>query len=140
MLQPSIIWSRPLEFHETDAAGLAHFANYYHWMEAAEHALFKNHGIDLSERVDGVKIGWPRVATECQYLSPLRFGDVVEVSVEIAELKTRSIRYDFKIRAAGSKKLAAEGSLTAVCVALDQEAIRAIEIPPNIRKKLESAP
>lgn len=105
-------------------------------MEAAEHAFLRSLGIDLAASVEGQKIAWPRVHSECRHASPLRFGDVIEVSMEIAELKTRSLRYHFQIRAKGSTKLAAEGSLSVVCVALFDERIEAIEIPDTIRKKL----
>lgn len=118
---------------------MAHFSNYYRWMEAAEHAFLKNRDIALREIVDGIEIAWPRVACDCQYLSPLRFGEVIEVSLEIAELKNRAIRYEFQIRATGSSNLVAKGSLTVVCAELKQNSIQAIEIPSDIRKKLEGS-
>ena len=41
--------------------------------------------------------GWPRVAAAFDYKRPLRFEDQFEVTVCIAELTRRSIRYAFTI-------------------------------------------
>ena len=39
-------WSRLVEFYETDLAGIAHFSNFYRWMESAEHAFKRERGND----------------------------------------------------------------------------------------------
>ncbi|MGY8650976.1 MAG: acyl-CoA thioesterase, partial [Verrucomicrobiia bacterium] len=59
MAQHEFIITRRVEFSETDAAGIVHFANFYRYMEYAEHAFFRSLGrsiVDLD-----LDIGWPRV-------------------------------------------------------------------------------
>ena len=53
-------WSRLVEFYETDLAGIAHFSNFYRWMESAEHAFKRERGMIL--HCDGVGLA----ASECE--------------------------------------------------------------------------
>ena len=122
-------WSRPVEFYETDLAGIAHFSNFYRWMESAEHAFLRSRGITLH---DG-EIGWPRVHCVADFKKPIKFGESVRVQVTVAEIRTRSVRYAFEFLNAFNE-LCATGEITAVCVNLDD--MRAIEIPTNIRARL----
>lgn len=122
-------WSRPVEFYETDLAGIAHFSNFYRWMESAEHAFLRSKGITLH---DG-KIGWPRVHATADFKKPIKFGDTIRVLVSVAEIRTRSIRYSFQLLGADNE-LCATGEVTAVCVNL--ATMRAIEIPEEVRAAL----
>ncbi|HEY2572730.1 MAG TPA: thioesterase family protein, partial [Verrucomicrobiaceae bacterium] len=86
-----------VHFHETDMAGIMHFANFFRLMERTEHAFFRSLGLSIVDRHDDVareeRVGWPRVSASCDYLSPLRFEDEVEVELLVEEVRTRSLRY-----------------------------------------------
>ena len=124
-------WSRLVEFYETDLAGIAHFSNYYRWMESAEHAFLRERGIALHEG----GIGWPRVHANADFKKPIKFGDRIRVRVKIAELKTRSVRYAFELGVEGSDEIHGTGEMVSVCV--DLESMKAIEIPSEIRSCLQ---
>lgn len=123
-------WSRLIEFYETDLAGIAHFSNFYRWMESAEHAFLREQGITLH---DGT-IGWPRVNATADFKKPIKFGDLVRVSVSVAEIRTHSIRYTFEFRVNEDDAIYATGEVTAVCVELSS--MKSVEIPDEIRAKL----
>ena len=38
---------RVVEFNETDMACIVHYANYFHYMEAAEQAFFRSMGFSI---------------------------------------------------------------------------------------------
>lgn len=62
------ITTRRVEFADTDMAGIIHFANYYRYMEEAEHAFFRSLGLRIMQsQPDGSVIGWPR-----QFRPPVR--------------------------------------------------------------------
>ncbi len=124
-------WSRLVEFYETDLAGITHFSNFYRWMESAEHAFLRDRGIVLHQE----GIGWPRVNASADFRKPIKFGDWVRVTVSIAELKTRSVRYSFEFRVNKSDEIHATGEMISVCV--DLGTMKAIEIPAGIRGLLE---
>jgi len=120
-----------VEFYETDLAGITHFSNFYRWMESAEHAFLRDRGIVLHQE----GIGWPRVNASADFRKPIKFGDLVRVTVSIAELKTRSVRYSFEFRVNESDEIHATGEMISVCV--DLATMKAIEIPAGIRGLLE---
>lgn len=79
-------------------AGIVHFANFYRYMEEAEHAFFRSVGRSISERQpDGTIIGWPRVSAACSFKSPAFYEDLIEIRVivERVGVKSLSMRYEF---------------------------------------------
>ena len=134
-----------VHFYETDMAGIMHFANFFRLMERAEHAFFRSLGLSIVDRPEHApedeRVGWPRVHASCDYLAPLVFEDDIEVEVLVEEIRTRSLRYLFRVRKKDGT-LAAEGRISVVCVQRDKEkgGMKAVEIPSRIREKIEAAP
>lgn len=130
--------TRQVEFHETDMAGIMHFANFFRWMEVCETAFYRSLGLPLISFVPGQVVGWPRVNVSCSYREPLRFNDTVEVKLFVKKLSTRSVTYAFQFRRDGA--LCAAGEVTAVCVTSDaQGGMAAQPIPAEIRAQLQEA-
>lgn len=138
---PSFQMSRRVEFHETDMAGLVHFANFFRYMEAAEHTFLRSLGQNIHEGEGEGATGWPRVSATCDYRKPLRFGDVLTIRVFVEEVRTRSVRYGFEMLIEEDGPLIAVGSVTAACVSLVGAGgeIRAVSIPEGLRAALLDA-
>lgn len=131
--------TRTVEFHETDMAGIMHFANFFRWMEVCETAFYRSLGLPLISFVPGEIVGWPRVDVRCTYRAPLRFNDVVAVNLFVKKLSRRSVTYVFKFEKDGG--LVAQGEVTAVCVGAGENgAMVSQPIPADIRAKLAEAP
>jgi acyl-CoA thioester hydrolase len=131
--------TRQVEFHETDMAGIVHFANFFRWMESCETAFYRSLGVPLLSFVPGQVVGWPRVNVSCAYRVPLRFNDTFVVHLFVKKLTTRSVTYVFQFRKDGT--LCATGEVTAVCVTADaQGTMVARPIPADIRAHLQEAP
>ncbi len=131
---PRFRMTRMVEFHETDMAGLVHFANFFRYMEAAEHAFLRSIGDVIHGDSDGRETGWPRVNASCDYRKPARFGDELTIEVIVEEVRTRAVRYGFVFLIKGA--VIATGSITAAHVELGQDGIRAVPIPEGLRGKL----
>lgn len=116
---PSFTIRRRAEFSDTDMAGIVHFAVFFRYMEAAEHAMFRHVGHSIVTRIDDQSVGWPRVHAECDYRAPLRFEEEFDIAVRIRERRTRSLVLDFTFTRAADGERIATGSLTTVCVAYD---------------------
>jgi acyl-CoA thioester hydrolase len=144
-LMPSaFVHRRLVEFSETDMAGIVHFAQFFRYMEAAEHAFLRSLGLSVHMELEGRLVGWPRVHASCDYRRPLRFEDEVEVRLTVREKGERSLTYDFafvRVTPAPEEEVA-RGSLTVVCVSLDAEpgGMRAIPIPPRFADQLSASP
>ncbi|MDP2138430.1 MAG: thioesterase family protein [Candidatus Didemnitutus sp.] len=114
---------RTVEFAETDMAGIAHFSNFFRWMEACETAFARSVGVSLATFKPGEVVGWPRVNATCDFRAPLRFGDTFEVRLYVKELRTRAVCYVFQFRKISDgtvePKILAQGEIVAVCVTGD---------------------
>src|SRR5215207_55769 len=126
--------SRRVQFAETDMAGVAHFANYFRWMEEVEHAYFRSVGLSVQMMHNGVEIGWPRVAVTCEYLAPLKFEDEFELRLRMTKVGGKSFSYEVEF-VKGDQRLAL-GKLTSICCAILPGGFKSIEIPAEIREKL----
>jgi YbgC/YbaW family acyl-CoA thioester hydrolase len=138
--KPVFTTTRRVEFHDTDMAGIVHFANFFRYMESAEHEFLRRIGHNVHAVAGGIASGWPRVSASCDYRRPARFGDEIRVAVFIEEIRNRSVRYRFEFDSADGERVA-EGTITAACVRLDQVSgeIKAVPIPCGLRGALEEA-
>ncbi len=119
---PTFTLTRRVDFHETDAAGIMHFSNFYRWMEVCEHAWFRELGLAMmSTTPEGVRLGWPRRDASCGFSRPLRCGDVVRISGSVVELGKTSVTYEFVFHKdrAGKWTEVARGRMTTVHVRQD---------------------
>lgn len=90
---PAFIYKRRIAFHETDAAGVVYFANFFHLAEEAEvHAL-----ASLGDITSQTGYLYPRVHVEADYLTPLRFFDEMSVHACITRIGSSSMEWKFEI-------------------------------------------
>ena len=134
--------TRRIEFAETDMAGIVHFANFFRMMEAAEHAFFRSLGLTIHGHDEDGTTGWPRVSATCDFRAPLRFEEEVEIHLLVAEVRARSIRYQFIFRKAADGTEVARGAMAAVCATVDKVAgkLVPVPIPERIRAQITAAP
>ncbi len=134
---------RRVEFSETDMAGIVHYANFFRYMEAAEHAFFRSLGYSVVLRGFDPPLGLPRVHAECDYVQPLRFEDEFEIHLLVSARRAKVLSYVFRFRKLNAPQPAevARGSLTVVCVAREPGGrMRAALLPPEIANRIEVAP
>jgi len=125
----SILWAGPLDWADTDAAGIAHWTAVFRLIERAEAALFTALGhAEMFGRA-------PRTAVAVRYRSPLRFNDPVEVDLAVTKVGATVLEYSFVVR--GPETVAAEGTISA-CV-VDPETMRVARIPEDLRELLRGA-
>ena len=125
---------RRVQFYEADSAGIVHFSNYFRYMEEAEHALWREAGVNIAPRESDV--GFPRVAASFEYLRPLYFGDEFEARIRVAALGEKSIRYTCTLKK-GEEKIGT-GSVTIVCVGKREGGgMKARPIPREIADRFE---
>ncbi|MEO1497330.1 MAG: thioesterase family protein [Planctomycetota bacterium] len=123
---------RMVEFSDTDMAGIMHFAAFFRFMESAEHALLRSVGLTVfREDADGTALSFPRVSARCDYHSPARCENDLEIEVVVHKLGTSSVTYGFRFTHGGAEL--AVGEMTSVCCRLaDGEAPKPTPIPDEI--------
>ena len=126
-------YHRRVQFADTDAAGIVHFAMFYRYMEEAEHAMWRDAGLSIESPAAG--IGWPRVAASFEFHRPLRFEDECEVRIAVAAVKSRTIEYACTITRKG--ETIATGAMTIACVRkAPGQPMQSTEIPADIARRL----
>jgi 4-hydroxybenzoyl-CoA thioesterase/acyl-CoA thioester hydrolase len=134
-----LTFRRRVEFADTDMAGIVHFARFFVFMETAEHRFREEIGfpVDGDRTEDGAQITWPRVSVTCDYRSPARFGDELEIGVRVVEKGRSSLTFAFTFAASG--RAVAGGRVTSVCCRLAPE-LRAVPIPLPLAAAIEILP
>ena len=130
---------RRVEFADTDMGGIVHFSRFFVFMETAEHDFLRALGAEVHMDVDDIQIGWPRVEASCQYMSPARLGDQLEIHVRVARKGEKSMTYAFTFTCGDD--IVARGRMSSVCCQMDHaDGLRAIPIPTFIADRIGEPP
>lgn len=131
------VYSRRVQYKETDASGIAHFSCFLVYAEEAEHAMWREAGLSIEPQ--GADIAWPRVSVSCDFFKPLRFEDEIEVRIRLVDRTPKTFRYQTIIVVGG--EVAAVGFSTSICVRkAPGERLKAIEIPAAVAARFETLP
>lgn len=129
---------RKVEFADTDMGGIVHFSRFFVYMESAEHELLNAIGTSVHFDYQGERVGWPRLSASCEYKSPARLNDVLEIHVRVVRKGRTSMVYAFTFTC--QERLVAEGQLASACCVLGGERLRPIPIPSFLADQLAEAP
>ncbi len=127
--------TRFVEFSDTDMAGIVHFSAFFRYMEAAEHELLRSLGFSVYSEVDNEVITFPRVAASCEFRSPARCEDTLDIDVTVRRVGTKSVTYGFHFSQHGHD--VATGEITSVCCRIPHgQPPVSIPIPDVVATKL----
>lgn len=129
-MMASISISRRVQWMDTDAAGIWHHSVVIRWAEEAEAELHRRLGI-----IDETFGATPRVRTEFEFGVPLRFDEVVDITLAVGELGTTSITYDIDVSTASGQ--VANGRMVAVLI--DRGTGEKRSWPEELRQALSAA-
>lgn len=84
-----------VEWSHCDPARIIFNPNYYIWMDQGTHRLFEAADFGFGEIVrDRNARGFPLVSSGAEYLSPARYGDVLQLASEVVSLGRTSLRLE----------------------------------------------
>jgi len=133
---PMLIYKRRVEFAETDAAGMVHFAVFFRYMEEAEHAAWRAAGLDIFEKHE--EQSWPRISAKFDFKAPLKFQDEFEVRTEMGAVTRSTIQWAHVLLRGDT--VIGNGTVTAVCVKKGLDGtMKSAPIPEAILSRLRSA-
>jgi len=117
-------------YHDTDCGGVVYYANYLKHLEEARTEYCIKKGIDLKQLgKDGIYFVVARV--EIDYKASARYGDIVQVTASISDVKRSSLKFYQQILRGPSILIRAY--TTWVCV---DGNFRPISIPHEVKKLL----
>lgn len=135
----SFTFTTPVRFADVDHAGIVYYPRFFHLFHVAFEELWRERmgARAYAELLDRDRVGFPAVRAECEFVAPLRFGDVAETEVTIARLGAKSITFRYKIYRAADERprtLCAAGQV--VCAVVDLARFAAIAVPERVSAML----
>ena len=87
-----------VQYYETDMMGVAHHANYVHWMEEARIDFMDRIGFPY-KRMEAEGVLSPVKSMQVNYLKPCTFGDEVEITVGVKDFNgvVITMAYDMRV-------------------------------------------
>ena len=120
-----------VRYAETDKMGIVHHSNYLIWFEAGRSDLCRARGFSYKEMEEQDNALMVVAETYCRYKSPAYYEDVLTVRTQVAEVRSRSIRFIYEIVRDSDEMLLAEGE-TLHLVTDDNKKVKLI---PDIYKE-----
>lgn len=84
-------------FGDTDQMGVVYYANYLRFFESARAAYWRALGKSYKD-LEAAQIALPVIEAHCDYKRPSHYEDLLEVDVEVGELRGASLRFVYVIR------------------------------------------
>ncbi|ANU54302.1 acyl-CoA thioesterase [Acutalibacter muris] len=97
------IYLRPVHYYETDRMDCVHHSNYIRWFEEARIHFMSENGFPY-EGLEAAGVVSPVLSVEASYRSMCRFGDTVEIAVELAAYTGTRIAFSYTVRLSGDLK------------------------------------
>ena len=98
-----------VRYAETDKMGIVHHSNYLIWFEAGRSDLCRARGFSYKEMEEQDKSLMVVAESYVRYKSPAFYEDILTVRTQVAEVRSRSIRFIYEIVRESDDTLLAEG-------------------------------
>jgi acyl-CoA thioester hydrolase len=119
-----------VRFCETDLMGIVHHASYLVYFEAGRVEWLRRRGVTYADWASrGVHL--PVVEANVSYKAPARFDDLLLVETTLADLRTVSMKFTYRIRRGDT--LLAEGFTRLGCI---DDKHKLLKIPDHMREVL----
>ncbi|HKC63938.1 MAG TPA: thioesterase family protein [Pyrinomonadaceae bacterium] len=119
---------------DVDAARIIFYGAYIRFFEFAETELFRAVGLPYSVMFDELDIWLPRAHLECDFRRAAQLDDLLEVSVYVGRIGTKSLRLNFEVRRKGEDVLVAEAHF--ILVAVRRDTFDSVPVPEELKSRL----
>ncbi len=121
------VYSRRVQFYETDAQGVVHHSNYFRYFEEARGELLRSRGIPYSlMRERGLEV--VLLEARCEWKKPLLYDEEFNIELHVESMDRFTFSIAYSLESAGS--LRAKG-WTKHCVISRG---RIVSLPQDIRE------
>ena len=124
-----------MRFGDLDAAGIAYYPNLVNFLHEAFEDFFTGHVGRPYPEVFREGIGFPTVKVEMEFLSPVHYGDHVDIAVIVERVGRSSVQIRYEGSVAGRPVFRARN----IMVVVDMKTCRPTPVPPALRERFEAA-
>jgi acyl-CoA thioester hydrolase len=119
---------------DVDAARIIFYGAYIRFFEIAETELFRAVGLPYGDVFDELDVWLPRAHLECDFRRAAQLDDLLEVSVFVGRVGTKSLRLNFEVRRKGVEEIVAEAHF--VLVAVRRGTFESVPVPEELKRRL----
>ncbi|MCA1817587.1 MAG: acyl-CoA thioesterase [Acidobacteria bacterium] len=119
---------------DVDAARIIFYGAYIRFFEIAETELFRAVGLSYGRMFDELDIWLPRAHLECDFRRAAQLDDLLEVSVFVGRVGTKSLRLNFEVRRKGEPEITASAHF--VLVAVRRNTFESVPLPEELKRRL----
>jgi 4-hydroxybenzoyl-CoA thioesterase len=124
-----------VRFADLDAAGIAYYPRLVNFLHEAFEDFFRGHVGRPYPEVFREGLGCPTVKLEMEFISPVHYGDHVDVDVEVEHIGRSSVRLRYEGRVEGRPVFRARNTV----VVVDMKTFRSEPVPEWLRERLRAA-
>ena len=121
-------------FGDTDQMGVVYYGNYMRFFEASRAAFLRSFGKSHKD-LDAWGVALPVVEAHCRYRRPSRYEDLLDIHVDITEVRSASMRFEYAVMRDG--ELIAEGFTRHAVIGTDG---RPRALPDPLRAAIPDGP
>lgn len=134
MSQPFILNER-VRWIDCDAAQIIYYGAYVRFFEIAETEMYRSIGLPYAVAFTTLNCFPIRAAYHCEYRSPARLDDLMEIAIWVSHWGRTSFTISFRFMRAGTDIVLADGYCRLVTVDLHEK--RPLPIPDLLREGLQ---
>jgi len=124
-----------VRFGDLDAAGIAYYPNLVNFLHEAFEDFFAGHVGRPYPEVFREGLGFPTVKVEMEFLSPVHYGDRVDVTVVVERVGRSSVQIRYEGQVQGFSVFKARN----VAVVVDMRTFKPTPLPPWLRESFGRA-
>ena len=126
-----------VRFGDVDLAGIVYFPRFLHYCHVGMEDYFSQVlGIDYDRLLLEHRLAFPTVHIDIDFLRPLKYGEEVEIEMEIKKIGNTSVEWRYGIFRMGEPDAIAQSRQVTVCTDLDT--FEKIPFPDWLRERLGS--
>lgn len=124
-----------VRFGDLDAAGIAYYPNLVNYLHEAFEDFFRGHVGRTFPEVYAEGLSFPTVKVEMEFVSPVRYGDQVDVGVSVERIGRSSVHMRYEGTVGGRAVFHARN----IAVMVDLKTFRPVPLPDWLRGRFEAA-
>ena len=124
----AVIYLQNVAWGDMDAVGHVNNVMYYRYIESAR--------VEYLNKLDAFGQGLSAViaSSSCRYLRPVFFPDVLEIGVQVVEVRNSGFRMAYTLFSTAQQELVATGE--AIAVMVDAKTLEKAALPAELRQRI----
>jgi YbgC/YbaW family acyl-CoA thioester hydrolase len=124
-----------VRFGDLDAAGIAYYPNLVNFLHEAFEDFFAGHVGRPYPEVFREGLGFPTVKVEMEFLSPVHYGDHVQIDVTVEKIGRSSVKVRYEGSVQGRPVFRARNT----AVVVDMATFKSTPLPEWLRERFAAA-